>query len=200
MYKQGLAKYGRQIKRLSSTSRPSSNILLEPKKPKTIQERAPTKVESKQKDAVKMTVANVMDYSWLPKAPTLKAFSSRELRLQSLYSGYRPVFMEYKQEVPKATGEASDEATLWSYSCAETEYFQEWENVPVDVANELKPFEVKKVMTKEEVHKEKIRADKGQFTGGRKRGMPSKYMKTMKYKNDRKTELKRLLSKAKKEE
>lgn len=170
------------------------------------------------------------DFSWLPKAPKLKSFSPRELRLQSLYSGYRPVFMEYRDNskvLPLAIANGQilldEEPSIWSYSATEMEYYPEWEKVPLDVAKDLKPYDRK--LDEETFQKNLSNAQKlnnaensqlanstqsdGQYkqvdrstslndrasiiSKGRKRYLPGRYMKLMKTKQNRKSELKRLL-------
>ncbi|GMM34257.1 Pet20 protein [Saccharomycopsis crataegensis] len=166
-----------------------------------------------------------VDYSWLPKAPKLKSFSPRELRLQSLYSGYRPLFMEYRKNASKLDSSdgqllLDEEPSVWSYSATEMDYYSEWENIPTNVSQQLKPFELtlddsifdKKIAKNEQDENKKnaskdsnsIRENEGQsgeaqkakiVTSGRKRYLPERYQRTIKSRAERKLELKRLLQK-----
>lgn len=168
-----------------------------------------------------------MDYSWLPKAPKLKSASARNVRLESLYSGYRPLFLEYKNINESSLHKPLDgrlllealeeeEVSIWSYSATEAEYFPEWNNVPVHVANNLKPFDKncatprensvkrtdanianensKKEETKVTVAFEEDTNAVPIISKGRKRYLPGKYIQDVKLRQAKKIELQRLLS------
>lgn len=94
------------------------------------------------------------DYSWLPRVPSTGFLKPREISTTVLYSGYRPLFIN-----PDKLKNGSDEnqagstlfefamkledlndQTPWMTSAAGMEFYSEWDNIPVEMRKNLKPF------------------------------------------------------------
>ncbi|CCE62770.1 hypothetical protein TPHA_0D01290 [Tetrapisispora phaffii CBS 4417] len=102
----------------------------------------------------------VLDYSWLPKVPQTSSITHREITTNSLYSGYRPLFIDNKKgtllgDVNSTAQDANSsiyefamklnelsEPSPWMMSATGLESYSEWDYVPSKVIKKLKPYDL----------------------------------------------------------
>lgn len=95
------------------------------------------------------------DYSWLPRVPSTGFLKPRDVSTKVLYSGYRPLFINPdKSDIGTEGGQGGStlyefamkledlsDQTPWMTSAAGMEFYSEWDNIPVELRKNLKPFE-----------------------------------------------------------
>ncbi|CCH59219.1 hypothetical protein TBLA_0B03800 [Henningerozyma blattae CBS 6284] len=102
-----------------------------------------------------------IDYSWLPKVPTLKNLKQRDVMTNVLYSGYRPLSIDFKAlndptniydpySSPNGSStlyefamqlQSLSEIFPWMSSAAGLEVYSEWDSIPIEVLKKLKPLQ-----------------------------------------------------------
>lgn len=164
-----------------TASKPPNGPILSSKKPQTTAKKNGVAKAAPEED-IKHKEIRANPRFLLPQAPKLKSFAPRELRLQALYSGYRPVFMEYRQSRKEPV---IPEPTFWAYSATEEAYDEAWEGVPNEISERLRMFDDGKSVKAAPVQK------KGAVVTGGRRGRKGDRLKN----RERILELRRLLKK-----
>ena len=159
LLKKQLKQSKRKAKRLSSTVTTTSKY----------HQRSPCADLSAGSNDPKAVAALNRKYKFysLPRVPSTGHLDREEVNLSALYSGYRPMFFNHKHfDASNSTNTSTlyefsmdmDEPNpMWYNSATGLETFEEWDNIPSAVINELKPFVppppsgVKKAVSKDTV-------------------------------------------------